>query len=43
MICDVCRKDKVIFMIRMKLSDEEESRDVYTSDECMKKIKEEKK
>lgn len=39
MICEVCRKDKVILVTRMKLSDEEEPRDVYICDECLKKRK----
>lgn len=39
MICEICRKDKVIMTTRMKLSDEEEARDVYICDECLTKQK----
>jgi protein-arginine kinase activator protein McsA len=39
MICEVCKKDKVILVTRMKLSDEEEARDVYICDECLAKQK----
>jgi protein-arginine kinase activator protein McsA len=39
MLCEVCRKGKVIMKTRMKMSDEEEARDVYICDECLAKQK----
>jgi len=46
MLCEVCKKEKVILVTRMKMSDEEEPRDVYICDECLakqKKVKAKKK
>ena len=46
MLCEVCKKEKVILVTRMKMSDEEEARDVYICDECLvkqKKVKAKKK
>ncbi len=43
MICEVCQKDKVLFVTRMKMSDEEEPREVQICDECLKKSKKKKK
>jgi protein-arginine kinase activator protein McsA len=39
MLCEVCKKDKVILVTRMKMSDEEEARDVYICEECLTKQK----
>jgi protein-arginine kinase activator protein McsA len=42
MICEICGKDKVVQVMRLKLSDEEEPREVKICDECAKKIPTEK-
>ncbi len=39
MLCEVCKKNKVILVTRMKMSDEEEARDMYICDECRAKQK----
>jgi hypothetical protein len=37
MLCEIFGKDKAVLVIRMKLSGEEEPREVRNCEECLKK------
>jgi protein-arginine kinase activator protein McsA len=43
MMCEICGKDKVVQVLRLKLSDEEEPREVKICDECAGKMKTKKR